>query len=108
MPITERTPQRLVLKSGSTVLSLSKETAKASLQRKLLFWNLKPAEVPLSDIVDVTVDTTVDRASGVDVCSTMLVTRTGAGWAFPCSDKEDATSNADAIREFLGLCASTA
>ncbi|WP_156941603.1 hypothetical protein [Mesorhizobium sp. WSM2561] len=82
MPINEHTPERLVLKSGSTTLSLSKEIGKARMQSKLLFWKLKPAEAPLSDIVDVTVDTNVDRASGVDICSTMLVMRTGAGWAF--------------------------
>jgi hypothetical protein len=103
MPIAECTPQRLVLKSGSTTLILNKETAKANMQRKLLFWNLTPAEAPLSDIVDVTVDATVDRASGVEVCSTMLVMRTGSGWAFPCVDKKDARANADAIREFIGL-----
>jgi hypothetical protein len=103
MPITEHTPQRLVLKSGSTTLTLSKEAGKATLHRKLLFWNLKPAEAQLADIGDVTVDAGVDRASGVDVCRTMLVMRTGAAWAFPCSDKKDAHANAEAIRQFLGL-----
>jgi hypothetical protein len=103
MAITERTPQRLMLRSGSTTLSLRKEVGNATMQRKLLFWNLMPAEAPLSDIVDVTVDVTLDRASGVDVCSTMLIMRTGAGWAFPCSDKTDARATADAIREFVGL-----
>jgi hypothetical protein len=107
MPITERTPQRLVLKCGSTTLMLSKEARTATLQRKILFWNLKPSNAPLSDIVDVTIDTAADRASGVDMCNTMLVMRTGAGWAFPCSDKKDAQENADAIREFIGLRAST-
>jgi hypothetical protein len=43
------------------------------LQRKLLIWRLKPIEAPLSDVSDVTVDTAVDRASGVEVCHTMLV-----------------------------------
>jgi hypothetical protein len=107
MPITERTSQRLVAKSGSTTLTLSKEAGKATLQRKLLyFWTLRPSEAPLSDIAEVIVEAAVDRASGVDVCSTMLVMRTGAGWAFPCSDKKDAQATADAIREFLGLGAS--
>lgn len=108
MPITERTPERLVMKAGSTTLSLSKETGTARMQSKLFFWKLKPAEAPLSDIVEVTVDSNVDRASGVEICSTMLVMRTGAGWAFPGSDKKDAQVNADAIREFIGLPASAA
>src|SRR5215207_1409104 len=108
MPVTERSPQRLVLKSGSTTLTLDQEAGKAVLQRKLLFWNLKPAEAPLSDITDVTIDSDVDRASGVEVCSTMLVMRTGAAWAFPCSDKKDAQESASAIREFLGLTSPTA
>jgi hypothetical protein len=103
MSIVESTPQRLVLRSGSTTLTLSKDAARATLQRKLLFWNLKPTVAPLSDIADVTVDTAVDRASGVEMCSTMVVMRTGAAWAFPCSDKAEAEANADAIRVFLGL-----
>jgi hypothetical protein len=105
MPIAEHTPERLVFRSGSTTLTLNKAAGKATFQRKLLFWNLKPSEAPLTDITDVTVDAAVDRASGVEVCSTTLVMRTGAGWAFPCSDKKDAQANADVIREFLGLAA---
>ena len=73
------------------------------MQRKLLFWNLKPSEAPLTDITEVTVDAAVDRASGVEVCSTTLVMLTGAGWAFPCSDKKDAEATAEAVRRFLGL-----
>jgi hypothetical protein len=103
MPISERTPQKLVMRSGSTTLTLSKEAGTATLQRKLLFWTLKPSQAPLSDITEVNVEAAVDRASGVEVCSTMLIMRTGAGWAFPCSDKKDAQGIADAIRDFLGL-----
>src|ERR687897_3651552 len=105
MPVTEHTPQRLVLRSNGTTLTLSRESGKATLQRKLLFWNLKPSEAPLADITEVTVDAAVDRASGVEVCSTTLVLRTGAGWAFPCSKKTEAQANADVIRDFLGLAA---
>jgi hypothetical protein len=105
MPIIERTPQRLVLKSGATTLTLSKQTSTATLQRKFLFWHLKPSEAPLSAILDVTIEAAVDRASGVEICSTMLVMRTGAGWAFPCADKKDAQTNVDAIRGFLELAA---
>jgi hypothetical protein len=52
-------------------------------------------------VSDVTVDTAVDRASGVEVCHTMLVRRTGEAWALPAADKKDAEINASAIRDFL-------
>ena len=50
MPVTENTPRQLVLKSGSTTLTLDKDAGKATLQRKLLIWRLKPIEAPLSDV----------------------------------------------------------
>jgi len=103
MAIAEHTPQRLVLKSGGTTLTLSRDSGTATLQRKLLFWNLKPSQAALSDITDVTVDAAVDRASGVEVCSTTLVLRAGASWAFHCSDKKDAQATVEAVRGFLVL-----
>lgn len=103
MAIIESTPSRLVLQSGATTLTLDKDADKASLQRKLLMWKLKPVEQPLSEIVDVTLDAAVDRASGVEVCSTMLVSRAGGGWAFPAADKKDAAATVLRVREFLGL-----
>ena len=87
MPVTEEMPRQLVLKSGSTTLTLDKDAGKATLQRKLLIWRLKPIEAPPSDISDVTIDTAVDRASGVEVCHTMLVRSTGEAWALPAADK---------------------
>jgi hypothetical protein len=108
MPIIERTPQRLVLKSGSTTLTLDRATNTVILQRKFLLWGLKPMETPLSEVTDVTLDTAVDRASGVEVCHTMLVMRGGQGWAFPAADKIDAQANADALRHFLGLASARA
>jgi hypothetical protein len=99
MPVTENTPRQMVLKSGSTTLTLDKDAGKATLQ--LLIWRLKPIEAPLSDVSDVTIDTAVDRASGVEVCHTMLVRRTGEAWALPAADKKDAEINASAIRDFL-------
>jgi hypothetical protein len=99
----ESTPSRLVLGSGSTKLTLDKDAGKATLQRKLLFWNLKPAELPLSEISTVTLDKVVDRASGVEIFHTMLVTRAGAAWALPADDKTEAERNLAALREFLAL-----
>jgi hypothetical protein len=102
MSVTESTPRRLMLTSGSTSLTLDKDASKATLQRKLLFWKLKSIETPLSEIVEVTIDKMVDRASSVDY-STTLVTRGGAGWSLAANSKADAEKNASALREFLGL-----
>ena len=99
----DRTPQQLVLKSGSTTLVLDKEAGRVVRQRKVLMWALKPMEIPLTEIAEVTVDAAVDRASGVEVCSTTLVMRTGAGWALPAADKKDAATTAAAVRDFLGI-----
>jgi hypothetical protein len=52
MPLAESTSRRLVLKSGSTTLTLDKDAGKVSMQRKLLIWRLKPIEAPLSDVSD--------------------------------------------------------
>jgi hypothetical protein len=101
--VIESTPQRLVLRSASTVLTLDKGAGTASLQRKMLLWALKPVEKPLAEVSGVSVDSAVDRASGVEVCHTMLIMRAGEGWALPASDKKDAETSASSIREFLGL-----
>jgi hypothetical protein len=101
----ERTSHRLVLKSGSTMLTLDKTADKAILQRKLLLWGLKPVQASLSEISDITIDTAVDRASGVEVCHTMLIMQDGRGWAFPAADKTEAETNAGAMRDFLAITA---
>ena len=103
MSVLESTPQRLVLQAGSTTLTLDKAAGTGCLQRKLLFWKMKPLQHALSDFADVTVDAAVDRASGVEVCHTMLVTRAGEGWALPAADKKDAEATTATVRGFLGL-----
>lgn len=101
--IVEDTPQRLTLRSGSTSLTLDKAAGRATLQRKMLFWSLKPIEHPLGEVTGTTVDVAVDRASGVEVCNTVLVMRAGEGWSLPAADKKDAEASAKAVRDFLGL-----
>src|SRR5262245_55493510 len=95
--IAERTPQRMTLLSGATTLSFDKGLGTATLRRKLLFWSLKPQELPLTDVAQISVDAGIDRASGVDVCNVMVVARSGAAWAFSASDKKDAEETAVAI-----------
>jgi hypothetical protein len=96
----ERTSQRLVLQSGSTTPVLDKENARATMQRKLLFWARKPLERPLADVTTVNVDANVDRASGVELCNAVLVMRDGSAWALPHTDRKDATETADVVRTF--------
>jgi hypothetical protein len=103
MPIVEDTANRLVLKSGSTKLTLDKSTGNVALDRKILFWNAKPANSNLSEVAEVTIDSGVDRASGIEVCNTMLVFRGGQAWVLPATDKKDAEASAAKIREFLKL-----
>jgi hypothetical protein len=103
MEIIENTQRRLALASGSTRLTLDKDADKATLQRKFLFWNKKPVEMPLSEFSAVTLDKAVDRASGVEIFHTMLISRTGTGWAFPADDKSDAEKSMTALRRFLAL-----
>jgi hypothetical protein len=105
MAIVESTPRRLVLKSSSTTLTLDKDVGTVKLQRKMLMFALKPVEHPLTDITDVTIDAGVDRASGVEVCNTMVIMRSGEGWAMPAADKKDAEASAAAIRAFVGPAA---
>ena len=103
MPVTESATNRLVLKSGSTTLTLNKQTGRAILQRKVVVWRLKPSEADLSQIADVSADVAVDRASGVEVWHTMLVFHAGEAWAFPAANKQETHDNITAIRKFLNL-----
>jgi hypothetical protein len=103
MPITENTSKRLVVKAGSTVLTLDKDAGNGVMNRKLLMFNLKPIEFALADVNEVTVDAGVDRASGIEVCNTMIVTKAGAGYAVPAQDKKDAEATAAGMKKFLGL-----
>ena len=101
----ERTVQKLVVQSGSTTLALDRQSGKATMRRKLLFWARAPVEHALAEIVSVTVNANVDRASGVELCSPMLVMRDGSAWALPHTDRTDATETVSAIRSFLGITA---
>lgn len=103
MPILENTQTRLSIKSGSTLLTLDNTSGKITLQRKLLFWQRKPLEKSLSEVVSVSVDVAVDRASGVEICHTMVIFKAGDAWALPAADKNEAQGNATAIRDFLRL-----
>ncbi len=103
MPITENTSKRFVVKQGSTVLTLDKDAGKGVMTRKLLMFNLKPIEFALADVTGVDVDAGMDRASGIEVCNAMIITKAGAGYAVPAQDKKDAEVTAAAMKKFLGI-----
>lgn len=102
MPITESSARRLILQAGWTCLVLDKVAGKARLERKFLFWRLKPAEARLSDISHLTIDAVPDRASGGRAYYITFDLRNGAGWLFRATDKDDAESIVAAVRIFLG------
>jgi hypothetical protein len=103
MTTIERTTERMVVRSGPTTLTLDKGAAALSMTRKALFWTKKPKERPLSDIVGVNVDRSVDRASGVELCCVALIVRDGSAWSLPYTTNEDAANTAAAMRDFLGI-----
>ena len=103
MAIVENTARKLVFQSGSTTLSFDKDANKAALHRKILFWKPAPTEAALKDVTDIGLDVGVDRASGIEICNTMVVFGSGKAWALPAEDKKEAQANADLMRKFLGL-----
>jgi hypothetical protein len=103
--ITESTPQRLALQSGSTGLVLDKTAGAAILQRKLLFFSLKPVEQKIADITDVSLDTVTDPASHAEIDHVMLKLRAGGGWALAADSRQEAQQIVAEVRRFLGMSA---
>ena len=60
----EQTATKLVLRAGSTALTLDKDAGKATLQQKMLLWSKKPVEFSFSDIDDIAVKSDADAMSG--------------------------------------------
>ena len=74
----ESTPQKLVLKEGSTTLTLDKDAGKATLQTKVLLWSKKPVEFAFADIDDIAVKSDKDGLSGATIYHSVLHRRSGA------------------------------
>lgn len=94
---------KLVLKAGSTTLTLDKEAGKATLQQKLLLWNKKPVEFALADIDDIAVKSNVDGASGATVHHSVVHRRTGEVTVLTTEEAEDAAQTVKKLRGFVGL-----
>ena len=99
----ENTPGKLVLKEGSTTLTLDKESGKAILQRKVLLWNKKPVEFALSEIDDIAVKSDKDGLSGASIHHSVLHRRSGEITVLTTEEAADAAATVKQLRGFVGL-----
>jgi phosphatidate phosphatase PAH1 len=99
----EDSPRRLVLKEGSTTLTLDKDAGKATLQQKLFLWSKKPAEFALSDIDDIAVKSDKDGLSGALIHHSVLHRRSGEIIILTTEEAKDAAATVKKLRDFVGL-----
>jgi len=99
----EETPSKLILKAGSTTLTLDKNIGKATLQQKMLLWNKKPVEFAFSDIDDIAVKSDVDGLSGAAIHHSVLHRRTGEITVLTTEEAKDAAETVKKLRGFIGL-----
>lgn len=103
MTSIESTPQKLVLKEGSSTLTLDKESGKATLRQKVLLWNKKPVEFALSDIDDIAVKTEKDGLSGATIYHSVLHRRSGQTMVLSTEEADGAKATVKTLRDFVGL-----
>ena len=99
----ESTPSKLVLKQGSTTLTLDKDAGKATLQQKILLWNKKPIEFALSEIDDIAVKSDKDGMSGAPIHHSVLHRRSGEITVLTTEEAKDAEATVKKLRDFVGL-----
>jgi hypothetical protein len=99
----ENGSNKLVLKEGSTTLTLDKQSGKAVLQHKILFWNAKPVEFPLADIDDIAVKSDRDGLSGANIYHSVLHRRSGETTVLTTEEAKDAEATVKELRGFVGL-----
>ena len=99
----EETPRKLVLKAGSTTLTLDKDADRATLQQKVLLWKKKPVEFALSNIDDIAVKSEVDGMSGAPIHHSVLHERTGEVIVLTTEEAKDAAETVKKLRGFVGM-----
>lgn len=99
----ENTTRKLVLKDGSTTLTLDKDSGKATLQHKVLLWNKKPVEFALSEIDDIAVKSDQDGLSGATIHHSVLHRRTGEIAVLTTEEAREAAATVKTLRDFVGL-----
>ena len=103
MAIVENTAKKLVLKSGSTTLSLDGTAEQMTLESKVLFWKRAPVHAAFKDVADVKIEQNHDPASGAEIYGTMLMLKSGGAWAVSAESKKQAEADAAAIRKLIGM-----
>ena len=98
----EATLDKLVLKQGSTTLTLDKASGNATLQQKLLLWRKKPVQFALSDIDDIAVKSDKDAMSGASIYHSVLHRRTGEVTVLTTEEAKDAAETVKTLRGFIG------
>ena len=98
----EVTPSKLILKAGSTTLTLDKTSGLATLQQKLLLWSKKPVQFALSDIDDIAVKSDKDAMSGASIHHSVLHRRTGEVTVLTTEEAKDAAETVNKLRGFVG------
>ena len=99
----EVTPSKLILKAGSTTLTLDKTSGLATLQQKLLLWSKKPVQFALSDIDDIAVKSDKDAMSGASIHHSVLHRRSGEIAVLTTEEAKDAADTVKVLRDFVGL-----
>jgi hypothetical protein len=99
----ENTTRKLVLKEGSTTLTLDKDSGKATLQHKILLWNKKPVEFALAEIDDIAVKSEQDGLSGAAIHHSVMHRRTGEITVLTTEEAKDAEATVKELRGFVGL-----
>ncbi len=103
MAIVENTAQKLMLRSGSTTLTLDNAAEQMTLESKVLFWKRAPTHAAFKDVADVKIEQNHDPASGADIYGTMVVMKSGGAWAVPADTRQQAEAEVAAIRKFIGM-----
>jgi hypothetical protein len=99
----EATTRKLVLKEGSTTLTLDKDSSKATLQQKVLLWNKKPVEFAFAEIDDIAVKSDKDGLSGAMIYHSVLHRRSGETMVLSTEEAKDAEATVKTLRSFVGL-----
>jgi hypothetical protein len=98
----EISQHKLVLKRGSTTLTLDKDAGKATLQQRLLLWNKKPIEFALSEIDNIAVRAETDGPSGAKIHHSVLHRCSGEIAVLTTEEAKDAAETVKTLREFVG------